>query len=252
MNLLRSIRHITTVVLGKGDESELSRYAVVKKFTERLYPKFKLSSFGRIFLEDEDFLAYYRKYASTLDFSSLDRRYMLDQLAKHAMTLGGGDTAECGVFRGASSYLICQRIQGTGRLHFLFDSFEGISVPTDEDCGCAWGAGEFACSEEQVHETLREFSCAQYYKGWIPDRFDEVSERTFSFVHIDVDLYQPTLDSLVFFYPRMVPGGIILCDDYGMRQAPGAKKAMDDFFVGKQEVIMSLPTGQGLVIKSWV
>jgi hypothetical protein len=47
----------------------------------------------------------------------------------------------------------------------------------------------------------------------------------------------------------MVPGGLIVCDDYGSAACPGAKQAMDTFFVDKLETIASLPSGQGLVIK---
>jgi hypothetical protein len=75
-----------------------------------------------------------------------------------------------------------------------------------------------------------------------------VADITFSFVHLDVDLYQPTHDSLAFFYPRMVTGGIIVCDDYGFDSCPGAKKALDDFFRDKEEII-NVPTGQAFVIK---
>lgn len=71
----------------------------------------------------------------------------------------------------------------------------------------------------------------------------------FCFVHIDVDLYQPTYDSLAFFYERTSSGGIILCDDYGFITCPGAKAAMDSFFLNKLERIVCLPTGQGFVVK---
>ena len=49
----------------------------------------------------------------------------------------------------------------------------------------------------------------------IPTRFDEVADRSFCFVHVDVDLFEPTRESIAFFYPRMVPGGVMLFDDYG-------------------------------------
>ena len=71
----------------------------------------------------------------------------------------------------------------------------------------------------------------------------------FCFVHLDVDLYQPTLDSLTFFYEKMIQGGIILCDDYGFTTCPGAKKAMDSFFSDTHEEVVSLPTGQGFVVR---
>ena len=52
-----------------------------------------------------------------------------------------------------------------------------------------------------------------------------------------------------FFYPRLNPGGIMICDDYGSAHCPGAKRATDEFFADKPERVISLPTGQSMVIK---
>ena len=60
-------------------------------------------------------------------------------------------------------------------------------------------------------------------------------------------MYEPTKDSINYFWPKIVPGGVIICDDYGSYKTIGARKAMDDFF-GKDK-ILELPTGQGLVWK---
>jgi hypothetical protein len=87
-----------------------------------------------------------------------------------------------------------------------------------------------------------------FHPGWIPERFTDVAERRFCFLHLDVDLLQPTHDALEFFYPRMVPGGVILCDDYGFETCPGARLAVDGFFASRPEPVVHLPTGQGLVI----
>jgi hypothetical protein len=61
-------------------------------------------------------------------------------------------------------------------------------------------------------------------------------------------LYQPTLDSVVFFYPRMNRGGLMLFDDYGFATCPGARRAIDEFFTDKPEPIIDLPTGQAFVL----
>tara|TARA_A100001011_G_C13541844_1_gene528805 strand:- start:8 stop:496 length:489 start_codon:yes stop_codon:yes gene_type:complete len=66
-------------------------------------------------------------------------------------------------------------------------------------------------------------------KGWIPQVFEKTEERTYSFIHIDVDLYEPTLESLKYFFSKLSKGGIIICDDYGYNLFPGAKKAVDEF-----------------------
>ena len=77
----------------------------------------------------------------------------------------------------------------------------------------------------------------------------DISERRFSFVHVDVDLFQPTLDSIRFFYERTNTGGIILCDDYGFATCPGATRAVDEFLADKPEKMISLSGGSGFLIK---
>jgi len=69
------------------------------------------------------------------------------------------------------------------------------------------------------------------------------------FVHIDVDLYQPTLAALEYFYPRLAAGGIIVCDDYGSLSFPGAYKAVEEFSRKYNEPILRFTTCQAVIIK---
>lgn len=184
-----------------------------------------------------------------------DRKFVLWSMARHTCDLPG-ETAECGVLDGASSYLICSARQGNGApMHHAFDSFEGLSSPQPEDrpdspFAFRWAPGDLSVTLAEAMRKLGGFDNIRYYKGWIPDRFAEVAERRFSFVHVDVDLYQPTRDSIEFFYPRLVPGGILLCDDYGYHTCPGARKAFDDFAATVPErSVVHLPTGQGFIVK---
>ena len=85
----------------------------------------------------------------------------------------------------------------------------------------------FAVPEAELRRNLAGFPFVRVYRGWIPERFGEVGDRQFSFVHIDVDLYRPTLDSLRFFHPRLKAGGWIVVDDYNFRQFPGANAAVN-------------------------
>ena len=182
-----------------------------------------------------------------------DRRFFL--LGTAAGVRGvAGDTADIGVRFGTSSYFILCGIDDAGKQHHLFDSFEGLSEPTTEDRGAgghaAWKQGQLLAEEQVTQKNLHMYEDrCRYYKGWVPARFPEVQDRSFAFVHIDVDLYQPTRDTLDFFYPRVNPGGVIVCDDYGSTLCPGARKAMDDFMADKPEAIFQIPTGQALVVK---
>lgn len=229
-------------------KDEYSRYILAEKVSERIYPKFKYAEFGRLYLEDEAFLSQYRRLCGRdANWHSLDRKFALDQLVQSVVYVDG-DTAECGAFEGASSWFICRRIAGLEKQHHIFDSFEGLSEPSEQD-GAHWVGGDLAAQEGAARRNLQEFGFVHYHKGWIPERFSRVEDRRFCLVHIDVDLYQPTLDSLEFFYERMRPGGLIICDDYDFSTCPGAKKAMDEFFTGMPEKIVRLPTGQAFITK---
>jgi O-methyltransferase len=232
-------------LIAKGDE--YARFVLATNICQWLYPRYKCSDFGRFYLYDDDFLKYYESFEGTGQYYTLDRKYTLAQLMK-LVTDVAGDTAECGAYKGASSYLICQRLEGSNKKHHVFDSFDGLSRPGPQD-GSHWRPGDLAAGEEIIRANLTNFDFVVYHRGWIPEKFPEVAAARFSFLHLDVDLYQPTLDSLNFFYEKMSPGGLILCDDYGFLTCPGAKMAMDAFFADKPEQIVALSTGQGLVIK---
>ena len=161
--------------------------------------------------------------------------------------------AECGCFEGASAWFMVNELPNTPV--YLFDSFEGLPQPSENDTplnghSFAWKTGDLTASEKKLRKNLEDFSNITVMKGWIPERFNEVAEQLFRFVHIDVDLFQPTLDTLEFFYPRLHCGGVIVLDDYGFTTCPGAYKAATDFMSDKPENIIHLPTGQGLVIKT--
>jgi O-methyltransferase len=149
--------------------------------------------------------------------------------------------AECGCWRGHSSFMISKLIADSKKkIEFhIFDSFEGLSEVSKNDSELdSFNLKEkskiriqFNSNEDFVkNKVLKDFTFCKVYKGWIPKRFNEVKNKKFSFVHIDVDLYKPTLESLSFFFPRLVTGGIIICDDYNSRMFNGAQKAWDHYF----------------------
>ena len=195
---------------------------------------------------DGNFLAYLQRFEEDRRFNS-HRRWTLYQLLRLTAYVSG-DTAECGVFRGSSSWLICQANRGSRKTHHLFDSFAGLSAPGPRD-GEHWRAGALSCGEEEVGANLSDCPAVQYHPGWIPDRFSDVAERRFSFVHIDVDLEQPTEASFEFFYPQLEIGGILLCDDYGQATCPGVTAAADAYLATRSEKMVSLSTGGGFLIK---
>ena len=88
---------------------------------------------------------------------------------------------------------------------------------------------------------------AVLHRGWIPERFPDVADERFSFVHVDVDLYEPHRDSIEFFWPRLTKGGVMVFDDYGSMYCPGARRAVDEAFAPTD--VVESPSGQAFVIK---
>jgi O-methyltransferase len=184
----------------------------------------------------------------------LDRRFTLVEFAKLARNLRG-HTAECGVYTGIGSAMICRALADTyqpGEEHFAIDSFEGMSAPTEDDRqpGLIWSEGDLASPMEVAGAKLQGFDFAHLVKGWIPDAFSSLPRGgRYRLLHIDVDLYQPTLETLGYFYPRMVPGGVLVFDDHGFQSCPGARSAAERFFRDKPEPIVELATGQAVVMR---
>jgi O-methyltransferase len=228
--------------------NEYKRYKISELIVLAIYPKFKFPEFERIWLDDKDFLDYYKSIMDPDNWHSYDRKYTLQNLVRSVINLEG-DIAEAGVYKGASAYLMCKEnlIKPESKV-YLFDSFQGLSKPKLAD-GNYWKEGVFSTPVSELATTLRKFNNYFVLEGWIPSRYNEIEDKKFKFVHIDVDLFEPTFDSISFFYHRVVSGGMILLDDYGFYSCPGAKKAVDKFMKDKTEKIVNLTTGQGLIIK---
>jgi O-methyltransferase len=226
---------------------EFARYRAAETASRVLYPKYVFSEYGRKWLEDGEFMADYRRLSPS-NLRSADRKFMLRSLLA-LIDHVPGDTAECGVYEGACSYVICRYFSGSNRLHHAFDSFEGLSQPNLAD-GDYWRTGDLSVGEALARGNLAPFPNVRFYKGWIPETFSEVPANTsFALVHIDVDLYQPTLDSLRFFYPKLNRGALVICDDYGFTTCPGATAACDEFLADKGEKLVHVPTGQAFLVK---
>lgn len=250
--LLKAIDYLGNRLLGR-EYYRHRHYKLAKKIANR--QGFEVYKPRLIWMADEEFLAA-REVARKrrIDGGPSDRCYMLLEAARLVRGIEG-DFAECGVRYGKSSLFLLTGAgkQSTKRLH-AFDSFEGLSDPGAVDLDASgkseWAKGDLAVPEDIVRRNLADFGArVVLHKGWIPERFGDVEDARFSLVHVDVDLHDPTLASVEFFYPRVNPGGIILCDDYGVSSCPGAKRAIDDFFADKPERVIALPTGQSMVFK---
>lgn len=163
---------------------------------------------------------------------------------------------ECGCFKGCSTYIIAKLLQKNNfnKSFYIFDSFEGLSNFSKEDLNehnqKLPMAGSFKSDEGVFLQNFKKFNFIDIKKGWIPDRFVEVKNKKFSFINIDVDIYEPTKKSLEFFFPRLIEGGCINIDDYNLREWSGAKKAVDNFLKENEvKIFYEIPLGGCYIIK---
>lgn len=110
--------------------------------------------------------------------------------------------------------------------------------------------GHFAVDYATVASRFSEYPGITLVKGWIPEVLAQLPETKWSYVHIDVDLYEPTMACLNYFYPRLVNGGVILNDDFGSPLFPGGGKSWKDFFGAIGGAYIVLDTGQSVYIKT--
>ena len=242
------LRLLKSALRAAAKRDDASRFELLTSFGRKVLPRYRFKWPQMAWWDDEEFNRYLDRVGE-LHGHNTDRKWALFQLLRLVRHVQG-DTAECGVYLGASSYLICRANLASplGKDHHGFDSFEGLSRPGDRDGGF-WGGGDLSVPLEACARNLAEFRDCRLYKGWIPERFHEITDKTFSFVHLDVDLYEPTKASVEFFYPRLNPGGILVCDDYGFTTCPGATRAVDEYLLDKPEKMLSLPDGGGMLIK---
>lgn len=182
---------------------------------------------------------------------SADRCFMLYQLSRSCLRLDG-DWAECGVYSGGTAHLLSLIALEHPRPFHLFDTFCGMpSVARAQRDYHA--AGEFSdTSLDDVKRRLGNFPFVVLHPGVMPDTFDEVATvASYSFVHVDVDIYPSALACCEWFWPRLRPGGMMVFNDYGIypyRYA--ARAAVDEFFAGASEgSLLVLPTGQAIAMK---
>lgn len=182
---------------------------------------------------------------------SPDRAYVLHTLATQALDLGA-DIWECGVYKGGTARLLAKLVDAqpaaTARLH-LFDTFEGM--PETDPEHDLHGKGDFADTDlASVQRAVGSSQRVDYHQGFIPDTFRGLEDARIAFAHIDVDIYKSVWDCCEFILPRLVPGGIMVFDDYGFPTCPGAREAVDAFFHDRPLRPLVLSTGQAIIFNA--
>jgi O-methyltransferase len=205
------------------------------------------------FLDDPGFQARYEKVAHTWPGS--DNRWRLWILTRSAMHCAplDGSFAEFGVYRGGCTFMVLSECRPRShRSVFLFDTFAGIPTSrlTEYEEGAGFGGRLADVSVEEVRARLAPWSDqVRFVAGDVFETLSETETGPLAFAHLDMNASAPTKIALDYVWSRMVPGGMMVFDDYGWAQYADQKKLIDDFFGDKPDGLMALPTGQALSVK---
>jgi O-methyltransferase len=208
------------------------------------------------FIEEERFAKSYKLAAATNpwnNFTSQWRVYVVCWFADHVKNLEG-DFVECGVNTGAFSRAIIEYVEfdKLNKTFYLLDTYEGLveELVSAEEINEGIGGyfGTYKNVYEQVLETFKGLP-VKIVKGIVPDTLSECTTDKICYLSIDMNCVAPEIAALEYFWDKMVLGGVILLDDYGFPRHIHQKKAFDKFASDKNVAILSLPTGQGVIIK---
>lgn len=152
-----------------------------------------------------------------------------------------GDIAEAGVFLGGTAAIILDSLRA--KTMHLFDTFEGL--PGSER---QFSKGDWCGSLADVRRNLEPWKeRTAFHPGIFPVSASGLDDLRFSFVHLDLDLYQSTIDALRWFWPKMSIGGVILSHDYPT--SDGVFRAFHEFFDANQAAFFPLSGNQVVAVK---
>ena len=173
--------------------------------------------------------------------------------ASAALTLEG-EFVECGVNTGVLAGAICRYLDfnRTGRNFWLFDTYDGIPLllaTAKETAKFTSGKPAYQNVWDVAKANFSDFPKTHMVKGMVPDSLHTVNIGKVSFLSIDMNLAAPEKAALEYFWPKLVPGAIVVLDDYGFLGHEEQRTMADEFAAARGTKILSLPTGQGLLLK---
>jgi len=189
--------------------------------------------------------------AEKFTMTSHERMYSLIEAIKYiTQNKIDGDIVECGVWKGGSMLTVAEALLHNGitnRELYLYDTFEGMPPPTEVDENFAgnkadnllqrntekeenlvWAYSTLDTVKSTMSLSKYESTKIHYVKGKVEDTIPKTLPGKIALLRLDTDWYESTKHELIYLFPLLEPGGILIIDDYGFWK--GARKAVDEYF----------------------
>ena len=188
---------------------------------------------------------------SPFTMTSPERVAVLVESVRHVINQGiEGDFVECGVWKGGSAMAAALALKscGTSSRHlWLYDTYEGMSPPTEADVSHDGESARAQMEVQDIHnpksvwcysplEEVRSNLLStghppellHFVKGRVEDTIPAAMPEKIALLRLDTDWYESTRHELIHLYPRLVSGGVLIVDDYGYWK--GSRQAVDEYF----------------------
>lgn len=182
------------------------------------------------------------------------RCFELWQLVEQSAKLDRGSLIEIGVWRGGTGALIARRAATSGIRDkvYLCDTFTGVVKAGEKDS--LYRGGEHADTSRTIVEDLLHnrlgLDNAEILEGIFPDETGRrIEHLDFRFCHIDVDVYQSARDIVAWIWTRMVPGGIVIYDDYGSYNCSGITAHVEEQRMCGDRLLIHNLNGHAIIVK---
>lgn len=204
------------------------------------------------FLKDPAFLrAYARALEQEPGTKTRWRAHVNNWAGSYAMSLPG-DFVECGVNKAFFSRSIMTYVDFQDRrdkIFYLFDTYAGIVEEQVGEQETAAYKNEYEDTYKFVANTFKDHSNVRVVRGVVPEILSTMPIDRVAYLSVDMNVAVPEKAALEYFWPRLVPGGIIVLDDYAFPGRSEQQKVADEFAQNKGVKVLTLPTGQGIIIK---
>lgn len=250
------MNHLTTAFFGAANMSEFLKG--IQHAIDHLHPGWRdgvyagdnIFTYGRnlSFLSDEKLMAAHRRHATTaIEQAILWRISVVAWGALNGMRLGRGDFVECACYKGTTARIVCDYIdfaKHPDRHYYLYDLFEhDQSMP--HHSMPEHGADLYG----KVKARFADLPNVTVTRGRVPDVLHEAAPKEVAFMHLDLNNAPAEIGALELLFDRMVPGAVLILDDYGWCGYRAQKEAEDPWLAARGYRVLELPTGQGLLIK---